>query len=324
MTAFVTGGTGFIGSHLVDNLLGEYRSDQVRCLVRNHDRWLTGKSVTRVHSDLFNLSDMRRALQGVEIVYHIAGMVKAPSERELLHANVEATETLIRLAAKSGVKKVIVLSSLAAVGPSNGSPVTETVPMNPISSYGRSKMKMEEMIRSLDLPDMTITILRPPAVYGPREEQIYTWFKLLNKRFSPVIGDGTSPRLSMIYVSDLIRGIRLAEKIEQPGVYTFFLTGPEIVNWNQIRKIGSKVLGKRSIPLYIRPNWVSKIAGAVESTASLFGAYPAFNREKAREMVHEWTCSSRKAETELGYRPEVDLEEGISRTIHWYKKHHWL
>ncbi|MEX0994747.1 MAG: NAD(P)-dependent oxidoreductase [Balneolaceae bacterium] len=324
MKAFVTGGTGFIGSHLVDALLDDSRWSEIRCLVRNREKWLSGKQYTRVKGDLHSLSVLKQGLQNVDVIFHLAGVVKAPSQKEFDYGNVEATENLIRVAQKSGNKKIIVLSSLAAAGPSQGRPLTEEDPMQPVSQYGESKMKMELMIHKLASDDSSISILRPPAVYGPREDQIYSYFKLVNKRISPVIGDGETPRISMVYVSDLIRGILSAEEEFDPGVSTYFITGPDIYNWKQIRNISSKVLGKKPLTVYIRPSWVKRLAGIFETTASFIGSYPVLNRDKANEMVLEWTCSGKKAETELNYSPDVSLEEGIARTIHWYKKHYWL
>lgn len=324
MKAFVTGGTGFIGSHLVDSLIENRSIDEIRCLVRNREKWLTGKPYTRITGDLFSISILRKALEGIDILYHIAAIVKAPSMEEFERANVDATENIVRIARKAGVSKIIVLSSLAASGPSTDEPLTEEAPMLPVSMYGKSKKKMEEMIHRIHTPDLSVTILRPPAVYGPREDQIYTFFKMMNKRICPIVGDGKKPQISLVYVSDVIKGIELASSDETPGVHTYFLTGPEIYNWNQIKNVTSKVLGKKPLPLYIRPALVKRIAGVVETTAGIFGLYPVLNREKAREMVLEWTCSSQKAKTELNYLPDISLDEGISRTIHWYKKHHWL
>jgi dihydroflavonol-4-reductase len=324
MKAFVTGGTGFIGSHLVDHLIDDSRYDEVRCLVRNREKWLTGKKYTKVEGDLFSVTNLKNALEGVDTLFHIAAIVMAPTKEEFQKANVDATENLIRIARKSGVKKMVILSSLAAAGPSSGVPLGEDTQMNPVSMYGESKKEMEEMIHRIHTPELSITILRPPAVYGPREDQIYSFFKLMNKRICPIVGDGSKPEISMMYVSDLIRALSLAEKNTTSGIHTYFVSGPEIYNWNQIKDVTSKVLGKKPVPLYIRPGMVKKIAGVIESAASLFGTYPVLNREKANEMVLEWTCSNKKAADELHYHPSVSLEEGISRTIQWYKKHHWL
>lgn len=324
MKAFVTGGTGFIGSHLADYLIDDDAWGTVKCLVRSDEKWLEGKSYKKISGDLDSIKTIERALEDTDVVFHLAAIVKAPSQKEFIHANVEATENLLRLAQRNGVKKMVILSSLAAAGPSNGEPLREDDEMDPVSTYGKSKKQMEEMIHDLADNDMSITILRPPAVYGPREDQIFTLFKMMSKGIAPIVGDGENPKLSLLYVQDLVQAIIKAAKQTEKGVNTYFVGGDRITNWNEIKDIVSTVLGKKSITLKIKPDWVKKIAGAVETTSALFGSYPVLNREKANEMILTWTCSHDKAAKELSYKPEFTLEEGISRTLRWYKKHNWL
>ncbi|MCC5914318.1 MAG: NAD-dependent epimerase/dehydratase family protein [Balneolaceae bacterium] len=326
MNAFVTGATGFIGSHLADTLISHPDYNEVRCLVRSSEKWMKGKDYKRVEGDLHSIKAIDEALKGVDVIFHLAGVVKAPSQREFDHANVEATENLLRLAKKRGIENIVVLSSLAASGPSNGTPRTEQDPMNPVSMYGESKMRMEQMIRELAGKDekMSVKILRPPAVYGPREDQIFTLFKMMKYGIAPIVGDGNHPELSIVYVQDVVQGILKAAEQKKNGVETYFISGEKIANWNMIRDIVSTVLGRKSLPVKLNPVLVKKIAGAVETTASFFGTYPVINREKANEMVLEWTCSSEKAMRKLDYTPEFSLEEGISRTLRWYKQHGWL
>lgn len=324
MKAFVTGGTGFIGSHLVDTLIDSGDFSEVRCLVRSSERWLKGRRFRRISGDLHDLDALREGMRDADVVFHLAGVVKASSYADYKRANVDATENLLRVAGKEEVPKILVLSSLAAAGPSRNGPVTEDQPMRPVSNYGRSKKEMEELIREIAPERAAVTILRPSAVYGPREDQIYTFFKMADKRICPIVGDGVRPRISMVYVGDVVNAITDAAGVDTPGVRTYFISGPEINTWNQIRGTTQKVLGKKTVPIYLRPGWVKRIAGAVEKSASFFGIYPVLNREKAKEMILEWTCSVAKARRELGYEPEYTLGEGISRTIHWYKKHHWL
>ena len=323
MKAFVTGGTGFIGSHLVDTLLEDSRFSEIKCLVRSNERWLKGKNFTRIDGDLFALKNIREALKDVDIIFHLAGVVKAPTQQEFNYANVEATENLIRLAQKEGVKKLVILSSLAASGPSNGKPKTESDPMHPVSMYGRSKKQMEKMIHETAAKELSVTILRPPAVFGPREDQIFTLFKMMDNKITPIVGSGFEPKLSIVYVDDVVQGILLAAEQKSPGIHTYFISG-NVTCWNEIKQIAEIVLGKKTYSIKLKPNWVKRISALVETSASFFGIYPVVNREKASEMILEWTCSSEKAEMELGYKPEHSLEEGISRTIRWYKKHQWL
>lgn len=324
MNAFVTGGTGFIGSHLADALIANPGYKTVKCLVRNKEKWLEGKEFEKVSGDLHSIRVLEEAIDTCDIIFHLAAIVKAPTQKEFDFANVEATENLIRLARKQGVKKMVVLSSLAACGPSSGTPKKEDDPMQPVSMYGQSKKKMEKLIHELAGPEMSVTIIRPPAVYGPREDQIYTLFKMMSNGFAPIVGDGESPRLSIIYSADLIRGILQASEQDRPGVHTYFISGQNDVNWNQIRDITATALNKKIRSISINPNLVKKIAGIVETSASFFGSYPVINREKANEMVLEWTCTHEKAHKELGYTPEYTLEEGISRTLRWYKQQNWL
>lgn len=324
MKAFVTGGTGFIGSHLVDALIADNSYSEVRCLVRTNEKWLKNKPFKKFKGDLHNLPVLQNAVKGVDVVFHLAGLVKAPKYSTLERANVDATENLIRIAQKEGVSNIVILSSLAAVGPSDGEPVNEESPLAPVSMYGRSKKQMEQLVRQIANGKSAITILRPPAVYGPREDQIYSFFKMANNRICPIIGNGQHPRISMVYVGDVVQGCLDAVDNGKPGIETYFISGESIYTWNEIRETTSKVLGKKLLPIYVKPGLVKKLAGGIEKASSFFGIYPVINRDKANELVLEWTCSIDKAKDELNYSPAYSLGEGISRTIHWYKKHHWL
>lgn len=325
MKAFITGGTGFIGSHLVDDMLakGEHK---VSCLVRKDLKWLQGRDIEVVNGDLFDLKALKQGLDGCDAVFHCAGIVKAPNEQAFVRGNIESTENVLRLAIKMQVPKVVILSSMAAVGPSNGAPIDETAPMRPVTGYGRSKKAMEDMIANVaaEAGKTSVTIVRPPAVYGPREQDILTIFKMAAKGIFPMVGDGSSTRLSVVHVKDLVRGIELAASDHKDGLTTYFIAGEPPVTWNEFRLATSRALGRKVRALKINPNWVGKIAAGVERGASLFGAYPALNREKAREMVLEWMCSTQKARTELGYQPKISLDEGIFDTVQWYKAHHWI
>jgi nucleoside-diphosphate-sugar epimerase len=324
MKTFVTGGTGFIGSHLVDALITDDRFDEVRCLVRSAEKWLQNKPYTKIQGGLHNISALKKAMSDIDVVFHLAGVVKASKPEIFRQVNIEGTENIVRIAQKQNVPAVVVLSSLAAVGPSNGIPVDEHTTMNPVSMYGRSKKTMEKLVHQLSDEQTSVTILRPAAVYGPREDQIYSFFKMADKRFCPIVGDGSQPKISMIYVGDVIQACLKSAKQRQPGVETYCLANEPIYTWDQIRRITQQALGKKTVPIYIKPRHVKKIASGIEQISTLFGHYPVINRDKARELILEWTCSSEKAKKELNFVPSYSLEEGISRTIHWYKKHHWL
>lgn len=323
MKAFVTGGTGFIGSHLVDRLL-QNQNDEIFCLVRSNDKWLQDKDVTRIKGNLHDLPALRKGMEHADVVYHIAGVVKAPDQKTFDQGNVSATENILRLAMKLNVPKLVILSSLAACGPSFTRALTEEDPLMPVTMYGESKKRMEEMIALVADDSISVSVIRPPAVYGPREEQIFNVFQMASWGLFPIIDDGRNSRVSLIHVSDLVDGILLAAAQNDSGVETYFISSEELYSWEQIRQATAEVMEKKLYALRVSPRLIEVLGNLLETGASLIGRYPVINREKARELGMQWTCSVEKAKKRLGFRQKTDLSKGLAETIHWYKKHHWL
>ncbi|MFN3595921.1 MAG: NAD-dependent epimerase/dehydratase family protein [Rubricoccaceae bacterium] len=327
MTVFLTGGTGFVGSHLAEALLA--RGAAVRALVRTDARWLRGQPVQTVRGDLFDVEALREGLRGADVVFHIAGLTRAPDAAALERANVEGTVRLLDAAAEalgagSPLRRVVVTSSLAAVGPSGATPLTEAAPLRPISAYGRSKARMEAAVAAHALAPYT-TVVRPPAVYGPRETDIFTMIRTADRqRVFPVVGDGRTPRLDLVYVRDLVAGLLAAAEAEAAAGETFFLGGAHGYAWDEIHAAVAEALGHRVLRVPVAPVLVRPIGALVEGVGRLAGRYPPLNREKAAEAAEAWLASSAKAARLLGYAPAVSLREGMRETVAWYRAEGWL
>jgi nucleoside-diphosphate-sugar epimerase len=323
MRAFVTGGTGFVGSHLVEALHAR-GYEEVRALVRSAPKWLDGMPVTFVRGDLAHTDALREAMEGVDIVYHVAGMTRAPDRAALDRANVDGTLRVLEDAEAAGVRKVLVTSSLAAVGPSGSTPLNEDAPLQPISNYGRSKAEMERRI-AMRTDGPAVVVVRPPVVYGPREADIYTMIRTAGRqRVFPIVGEGRTPQLDLVHVRDLVQGMVAAAESEATAGQTYFLGGARSYAWREIKDTIAQALGHAVLQIHVPPLLVRPVGSAVEGVGRLFGRYPPLNREKAREAVESWLISSDKARRDFGYEPVIGLAEGMQETVNWYRAHNWL
>jgi nucleoside-diphosphate-sugar epimerase len=322
----VTGASGFVGSNLVDYLLE--KGDEVHCIVRKTSnlRWLKGKNVTIHDSGLFDKEGLKTILKDVDYLYHVAGVVKAKREEDYFKGNVETTQNLLDvvLEVAPNIKRVLVVSSQTAAGPSKlGKPVTEDMPPNPITTYGRSKVAQEKLVKKY-MDKLPITIVRPPAIYGDRDTEIYLVFKTYQKGLMTLIGFNHK-ELSIIYVKDLVHGIYIAATSEISKGEIYFISSKKFYNWPQIGEIIHKAMGKKAVTVRL-PHFLVYTVAAFAQFFAMFSSKPAtFNLEKARDFVQEaWTCDTAKAQRDLNFVEKFSLEEGMKRTIEWYKKEKWL
>lgn len=324
--AVVTGANGFVGSHLVDNLLS--KNFEVRCIVRKSSNlhWLEGKNVQIFDCGLFDREGLRKAFKDANYIFHVAGVVKAKNEEGYLKGNVEATKVLLEVASevKDTIKKFIVVSSQTVSGPSlNGKPVTEEMEPNPITTYARSKFKQEQV--ALNYNDIfPVTICRAPAIYGERDTEIFIYFQVFNRGLTTMIGFDKK-ELSLLHVADLAEGLYLAAISEKSNGQLYFISSEKFYTWDEVGKITSSVLNKKAFKIRI-PHFIVFIIAAVAQFFAMFSSKPAtLNIEKAKDLVQRyWICDTSKAVRELGYRQNVSVEEGIRRTCSWYKEMKWI
>ncbi|MEW6195071.1 MAG: NAD-dependent epimerase/dehydratase family protein [Bacteroidota bacterium] len=322
----VTGASGFVGSHVVDRLLSE--GHHVKCILRetSSKRWLEGKPVEIINSGLTDKENLRKVLSGADYLYHIAGVVKSKREDGYFKGNVETTSNLLDVLCEvnTNIKRVIIVSSLTACGPSYDNKIcNEETIEHPITTYGRSKLTQEQLAKKY-MDKLPITIIRPPAVYGPRDTEIYLVFKMYKMGLMTLIGFNKKV-LSLVYIDDLVDGIYTASVSEKAINQTYFISAKEINDWKQVGGYIGEALGRKA--LYLRlPHFLVYTVAAVAQFLALFSSKAAtMNLEKARDFVQEsWTCDITKAEKELGFRQRVPTKEGIKKSIDWYRQMKWL
>ncbi len=322
MKALVTGGTGFVGSHLIDALLK--RGDTVTALVRTPARaaGLAAAGVHLVRGDLDAHAALREATEAVDVIYHVAGRVAARDDAEFLRANAEGTANLLTAARGSGAPRFVLVSSLAAGGPApRGAPLSGGEPARPVTAYGRSKLAGEEAVRASSLPWV---ILRPPMVYGPRDTEVLKLFKMARWGLAPIFGKGDQ-ELSAIFGPDLAGALIAAGTSPNTIGKTYLPCHPEVFTSRAFAQEIGTAVGRDvlilSVPEPIGRGLLAVIGGA----AKLTGTASVLSSEKADEFFETaWTGDPAALMRDTGWTPGRSLPEGLAETMTWYRAEGWI
>ncbi len=320
--ALVTGASGFLGSHLVDELL-EDGNWEVRVLVRSSSnlRWLDGKSVEKVFGDVTSSAeDLAQALEGVDVVFHAAGLTKALAKERLLEVNSQGTANLLKacVSNSSPPEKFVLVSSAGAQGPSGKNGVcTERDEPAPVTDYGRSKLAAEAYVHQYQ-DRMDCRIIRPGGIYGPRDMELLPAFKVLQKGLK--LRFGIRNRLvNMAYVRDITHALVLAANADVNSGEVF-LVGGENASQDEVLDAVAQAVGREDTLCLPLPSPVVRFAAAVSSlTAMLSGKARIFTLGNCKRMLaHSWAMDLSKARSGLNYTPQWSLPAGMGQTAKWY------
>ena len=324
MKALITGASGFIGSHLAEELLK--RGYEVACIVRKTSdlKWLSGFDIKLINGDCADKDSLNNCVKGYDYVFHLAGLTKTNCKEDFYSVNTKGTENLIEAVVKnnSEVKRFVYLSSLSAFGPKvNANLPNEKDNPLPVSDYGKSKLRGEKAV--LGCSDrIPISILRPSAVYGPRDKELFLFFKLIKRGIMPYWGDGQT---SLVYVDDLINAIILSAEKESAVGRTYFISDGIVYSNNEIINEIASALNVKVFMIKLPKPILLPIGFLSDGISKIMGKSTMVNSDKIKELMHtDWICDITKAKDDLCFQPRVGIKKGIKWTADWYKIHRWL
>lgn len=324
MIAVVTGGTGFIGQNLVRRLRDD--GHEVRCLVRHGGELPPG--VQRFAVDFSDPRSVRGtpALEGANVIFHLAGATKALGEAAFFDANVTPTRVLLgAVVARREYPRFVYASSQAAAGPAADPhrPVDEDDPPRPVEAYGRSKLHAERVVEGF-ADHIPVTVVRPCSVFGPFDRDFLTLFRFAQRGL--LVYPGVRDHwLSLLHVDDVIEGLLAAATNDRAICGRFFLASREPVQWRTVGCEIASAVGRRTRDVNLPYSLVRAGAIVGELAGRVTGRPTLANRQKvALSRERYWVCSAELARKSLGFSPSRSLADGVRDTYNWYRARGWL
>lgn len=329
MKSLVTGATGFIGSFVAEML--KERGHDVRLLVRSEsrlrDNFKDGYEI--IKGDVTQSpEDLKSAVEGCDYVFHVAGLIKGRTQKDFDAVNSVGTRNLCQAAklAGSGLKRFLLVSSLAAVGPCHDRRhiIDESTPPSPVTYYGRSKLMGENWALEFK-NDFPLTIIRPPAVYGPRDTGFLELFEFMAKGVAMRIGRREQV-FSMIHGKDLARGCIEAALSEDTIGETYFLTAERPVTLTELNAVIRDILKPSKNKTLVAPVWVAKAFARWNDILQMITRKPRLpNSDKMQELLPQyWICTSAKAKNMFGFETQIGFQDGMNETADFYRDENWI
>jgi nucleoside-diphosphate-sugar epimerase len=322
----ITGASGFVGYHLIEEALR--RGLEVHAAVRPTSKidHLKNLPVNFNYTRLNDGDALKKDFEDKQYQYivHAAGVVKARNEQAYNETNAEVTRIVAHAAveAKMPLKKFVLLGSLAAMGPSaSEKDIADNDPGNPLTYYGKSKRLAEKYVT--EMSNLPWIVLRPTAVYGPRERDVFIILKSIAQGIEPYIGK-IDQQLSFIYVKDLA-AITIEALLTTVTQRAYNVSDGQRYGRYALADFTKDILKKKTYKFHIPLGIVQAMAGVTELVGNLRGSSPILNRNKLSELTAKnWACSIDNLRQDLDFTPRYNLKQGLEETLQWYKDNKWL
>ncbi len=309
----LTGATGFLGSHIAEVLVQQGLS--LRCTLRQTSslKWLAHLDTENRIVDFSDEPSLQKACEGIDVIVHNAGLTRARDELEFFEVNTYSTERLAQAAIRAGVSRFIYISSLEARGPDGFTTA--------VSAYGKSKLAAEQLLRSLS-GDIEVVLLRPAGVYGPRDTDLLSLFRLANYGFLPV--PATRARLQPVHGRDVAEAVWASIRSRAvPG--PFAISAPQTYSWQEMAQLIETSLNRRLSVIHIPKEIFLGVAYTSEVVAKLLKQAPKLDRRRAKSLAYySYTCDTTAFRDAFDWQAGITLADGLRETAVWYKKQGWL
>ncbi len=326
MITLVTGGSGFVGSHLVDGF--SQAGHDVRCLVRSKARrgWLEDKRVELVEGDCTQPDTLIPAVRNVDVVVHAAGVTWTAKRSRFFQVNAVGTHNLLKICAEHApdLTRFVFISSQAAAGPArNGRALTERDIPRPISPYGESKLLAENHVAAYGRRFPCI-ILRPSTVYGPRDRNFLPYVRMVKRGFLLELGPGRRVA-SLCHVADLVSCALAAASSQVPSGSVYFVADEDPYAWREVEQGVCAALDVNPQRVTV-PKWSLQAFASVGQLYGLLTDRPVrINTARAAELLEKrWICDATKMTKELGFTSSMELTRGLQQLVRWYQQQYWL
>jgi len=326
LKVLLTGASGFVGSHILDVLLARGLSTAVLLRDSSSTRFV-GHNLSKVEvrrGAITHPASLPTALAGITHVIHCAGCTKASRPGQYQEINSVGTANVVDAVngASPPIQRLVHISSLAASGPATPeNPVREQMTPRPVSEYGRSKLGGELEVRNrCRIP---FTILRPPAVYGPRDSGFLEMFKAVKRHLLP--RPGKSQALSIVFAKDLAQAVVACLEHPAAAGKTYFVASREVVTSRRLAEFVAQTMKTWTVPIPLSAAVLLPICLAQEVISRITGKATLLNLQKYAELrAAGWVCDPSRLETEIGFHCGTTLATGIPETLRWYRQEGWL